>query len=411
MMKLVLIVPRFPRLSETFIVNKFVGLVDAGWDIHVVCGQAGPDDWDKFPALAARPELRRRVHTQWPHQPGLWAILLWLPAFLSTLARAPRATWSYWRAAWDQFRWRALKQFYLDAAIIALSPDILHFEFGALAAGRTYLRRALNCRLSVSFRGSDLNVIGLNKSDHYAQVWKDTDAIHVLGRDLWHRALRRGCPPDKPHAMIPPAVDIGYFTPDEAARQPVVISTERPLRILSVARLEWQKGYEYALGAARLLGEQGIPFEYHIIGGGDYLELAAFLSYSMGIEDRVRLLGPQPHSVVVQEMNRANVFLHAAVSEGFCNAVMEAQAMRLPVVCSDAGGLSENVADGLTGFVVPRRDPAALADKLALLARDAGRRRAMGEAGRARVEECFRLPEQIAAFDRFYRHMETGRAR
>jgi len=59
---------------------------------------------------------------------------------------------------------------------------------------------------------------------------------------------------------------------------------------------------------------------------------------------------------------------------------------------------------------VPRRDAAALADKLALLAGDAALRHRMGVAGRERVENCFSLPQQIAAFERFYREMVTNRA-
>ena len=59
-MRLVLVVPRFPRLSETFIVSQFLGLAAAGWDVHIVCGAT--ESWDAFPRLAARPELRRRVH-------------------------------------------------------------------------------------------------------------------------------------------------------------------------------------------------------------------------------------------------------------------------------------------------------------------------------------------------------------
>jgi len=110
-------------------------------------------------------------------------------------------------------------------------------------------------------------------------------------------------------------------------------------------------------------------------------------------------------------MRWADVFLHPAVSEGFCNAVLEAQAMRLPVVASDADGLAENVDDDRTGFVVPRRDPAAMAEKLALLAEDGPLRREMGGAGRARVERCFALPQQIGEFDRFFREVVAGHAR
>ena len=76
--------------------------------------------------------------------------------------------------------------------------------------------------------------------------------------------------------------------------------------------------------------------------------------------------------------------------------------MRLPVVCSDAGGLAENVAHGQTGFVVPRRNPAALADKLKLLVGDPELRQQMGQAGRQRVSMLFQVADQITAFEKFY---------
>ncbi len=163
--------------------------------------------------------MRRRVHRAWPSEPRRLAALLWLPALLLTLLRAPRATLRYLWAARGAGLGRAARQFYLDAALIALSPGIIHFEFGALAVGRTHLKHRLGCRLAVSFRGYDLSFVGLDDPDHYAAVWRDADAIHTLGRDLWQRALRRGCPPDKPHALIPPAVDADLFRPAPVGEQ------------------------------------------------------------------------------------------------------------------------------------------------------------------------------------------------
>lgn len=409
-MRLVLVVPRFPLVSETFIVNKFVGLIDSGWDVHIVCMSALLEDWDAFPPLAGRPELQARVHQEWPHESRWKAILLWLPVFLITFIRAPRAARRYWQACRPRFGRSTLKQFYLDAPLVTLQPDILHYEFGALAVDKLYIKSALACRLSVSFRGYDLNYVGLDDPAYYHDLWEAVDAVHALGRDLWQRALNRGCPPAMPRALIPPAIDVDYFDRAESAAGEVTIDPGRPLRILSVGRLEWKKGYEYALSAVRLLGEMGIPFEYRVIGDGGYLEPLAFMRHESGLENQVQFLGAQPHRKVMEAMNWAEVFLHASVSEGFCNAVLEAQAMRLPVVTSDADGLPENVADGRTGFVVPRRDPAALAEKLAVLAGDAALRREMGAAGRARVEHCFSLPRQIADFDRFYREMNERHA-
>lgn len=403
-MRLVLVVPRFPKLSETFIVNKFAGLVDAGWDVHVVCADEGA--WGDFPQLAARPELRRRVHRQWPHAPAWRAALLFLPALLLTLLRAPRATLRYWRVV--GFGRAAAKRFYMDAVLIALRPDILHYEFGALAVGQTVLKRALACRLSVSFRGYDLNYAGLADPHYYDALWREVDAVHVLGGDLWRRAVRRGCPAGKPHALIPPAIDSQLFRPFAPAADD---TADRPLRVLSVGRLEWKKGYEYGLDAVRRLAGGGVPVVYRIVGEGGYGEALHFARRQMGLDDVVTFVGRQSPAEVVAHMRWADVFLHPAVSEGFCNAALEAQAMHLPVIATDADGLPENVADGHTGFIVPRRDPAALAGRLAALAADPALRRAMGRAGRERVETCFSLPRQIAAFDRYYRELVSDHAR
>jgi colanic acid/amylovoran biosynthesis glycosyltransferase len=109
-------------------------------------------------------------------------------------------------------------------------------------------------------------------------------------------------------------------------------------------------------------------------------------------------------------MQAADVLLHAAVSEGFCYVAVEAQAMELPVVTSDADGLPENVADGQTGFVVPRRGARALADRLVHLAADPSLRATMGRAGRERARTVFDPSRQIAQFEELYRTAVANRA-
>lgn len=58
--RLVLIVPAFPKLSETFIVSKFVGLLERGWDVHLVCNYSDAKDWSAFSQLLAQPDFRER---------------------------------------------------------------------------------------------------------------------------------------------------------------------------------------------------------------------------------------------------------------------------------------------------------------------------------------------------------------
>ena len=404
--RIALVVPAFPKLSETFIVSKFMGLLERGWDVHVVCSTSEEKEWARFPQLPAG--ARKRVHRGWPHRPK-WKAALLLPfAVMACFQAAPGRTWRYLRQARHrEGLLEALGRLYLDLPLIRLGPDVVHFEFGALATERMDLRELLGCRITVSFRGYDLNFVGLDQPGYFDAVWAGAAGLHFLGEDLWRRARRRGCPPDRFHMLIPPAIDVEFHKRDEAELSRKSEGS-RPLRILSVGRLEWKKGYENALLAIRRLLDRGVACEYRIVGDGDYLPAVAFMRRQLGLEGVVEVLGALPREDVRQEMQSADVLLHSAVSEGFCNAVIEAQSMELPVVCTDADGLRENVADGETGFVVPRRDPEALAAKLEVLARDPALRQRMGKAGRKRVLKNFRLSDQLDRLEDFYRQVLNG---
>lgn len=399
--RVTIVVPTFPKLSETFIVSKFNGLLAKGYDVSVVCQKFDRDTWQLFHSLNSRPELLRRIHDTSCRGALLTGLKLVWQAMHATY-HAPRMVIGVLKQAYDLYGNGCWRKFYPEVGVIYSRPDLVHFEFGAMAVGRLRHIRALGCRTVVSFRGYDLNFVGLEDPNLYREIWECADAIHCLGEDLWARAQRRGCPATKRHALIPPAIDAEFFRPS-GSREPVLLgTTTRPIRLLSVGRLEWKKGYEYALAAVRLLCDKGLAVQYRIVGDGAYLEPVAFCIRQLGLSEVVTLEGSSAPAAVKNHMAWADMFLHAAVSEGFCNAVLEAQAMELPVVCSDADGLGENVADGQTGFVVPRRDPEAMAYKVAALAADPRLRAEMGSSGRARVATRFRLPDQIEAFHQLY---------
>lgn len=403
-MRIILVVPNFPAVSETFIVDKFVGLVDRGLDVHVTCRASDPDLWALFPALIARPELRRRVHP-WPTPGRPVRVLHTLAVMAATCLRADRrgAVLDHVRSLYRRSHRGWPRQLLRDGWFLVLRPDVIHFEFGSDAAERGGLPRLVGCPMTVSFRGYDLNYEGLDDERFFDALWPHLAAVHALGGDLWRRARARGCPAELPHTLIPPAVDSELFHPPEPAPPPLVAGTpDRPLRLLSVGRLHWKKGHEYAVEAVALLQERGLVVEYRIVGAGPDEDAVRAAIDDFGVDGAVTLLGAVPRAAVREELAAADVFVHAAVSEGFCNAVLEAQSMALPVVCSDADGLAENVVHGVTGFVVARRDAEAIAERLAALAGDAGLRIRLGAAGRERARTAFRPEDQLAAFAAFF---------
>ncbi len=400
--RIALVVTDFPSPPETFIVRKAAGLIRHGLDVRIACTRSTSENVELLtPAEAAL--LDGRVHSAWPRRPHFVAALCFPAALASCLISNWTGTLRYLGRGFRESGWRCVSELYRDAAIVAAAPELIHFEFAALAAERPGVARRLGCRMTTSLRGYDMAHVGLEEDDYYAPTWSAIDAAHVLGEHMRALAIERGLDPGRPIYQIPPAVSTEDFDPATADRP-----TDGPLRLLSVGRAHWTKGYDYALLAARELDRRGVEFVYRIAGGGPDIESIFLARHQLGLEERVEILGMISPDEVRGELAAADIFVHTAVTEGFGNAVLEAQAMGLPVVTSDAGGLTENVQPNRTGLVVPRRDPSALADALEALAGSRERRVEMGQLGRQRVEARFSLDRQIDAFVTMYRDVLGG---
>ena len=280
--------------------------------------------------------------------------------------------------------------------VFFVKPDIIHFEFGTLAKDIIMLKRLTNAKMVVSFRGYDMYYVGLDDRDYYKDVWGCADGLHFLGNDLRQYAAKRGYSGNTLEAIIPPAVDVDFFQSNEAP-----IATNE-IKIVSVGRLTWRKGYDYALQAMKLLKERRIPFQYTIIGHGEHLQAIQFMIAEFGLEEHVHLKGSLDKAQIKSELNKSDVFLQASVSEGFCNAVIEAQAMGLPVVCTDAGGLPENVEENITGFIVPKWDAKAIADKIEWCHHNRTALTETGKHGAKRAHEKFNIKDQVKSFIDLY---------
>jgi len=235
--RIILFLSSFPELSETFIVSKFLGLLERGWDVHILCNHFNPNAWQQFPDLNQSVKIKNRVHRTWPIQPRWLVSLLILPALFLSLVCRPRAAFHYIWLGRKRLGWGVFKQLYLDLSLLLLSPDIVHFEFGTLGVSKAHLKELLNCKKSVSFRGYDLNFVALDQPNYYDPLWRNLDGCHVLSEHLWARAKQRGCPQEMYHRLIPPAVDLGAFPYPEKNKEEAIDSSPRPIRILSVGRL------------------------------------------------------------------------------------------------------------------------------------------------------------------------------
>jgi glycosyltransferase involved in cell wall biosynthesis len=130
-----------------------------------------------------------------------------------------------------------------------------------------------------------------------------------------------------------------------------------------------------------------------------------------GVDDRTTFLGAVGHEDVPALISSVDVVACPPWYEPFGIVPVEAMSCGRPVVGTAVGGLLDTIEPGLTGDLVPPRDPAALAVALAALLRDRDRRRAYGEAGRARAVERYDWRRVVASTEVVYREVVAEGAR
>jgi len=169
------------------------------------------------------------------------------------------------------------------------------------------------------------------------------------------------------------------------------------------------KGHDDLVKAiARLTGEY--PELNCVLIGRDAgsLEATRTLARELGLHERIRF--PGARSDVIDFLRAADLFVHPSRQEGFSNAILEAMAAGLPVVACDVGGNPEAVEDGVTGRLVPPRNPTALASAMEEVLADPRKGRSMGEAGRRRATERFSLDRMVREIGEMYESL-TRRGR
>lgn len=405
--KIGIAVQQFPVSSETFILTKILGLIEQGFEISIFVSHK-PKDWEKFGLSPNQiTELKKRI-VQSPLVYKNNMLLFSLISARLVIEKFFRYPYLFHKLFYQETTFSNENQvsfitsFLHKLNFIGCKFDILHVEFDFQANGLVGLKEILNCRLVLSGRGAiNRTSVPYRFKNFYSTIFGAVDYYHFISHYLRNEALKKGLSPKKPWKLVEPAIDLSLFTPQERSLY------RKHITLITVARLSWAKGYEFMLDAVALVVKKYPEIKYLVIGDGDYKEAIQFAAYQLGMlqNDQVQFLGQTPREKIRDYLQNADIMIHGAIEEGFCNAVIEAQAMELPVVCSNAGGLPENVEDGVTGFVVQRRDPEAMAEKIIYLIENRNARLEMGKSGRLRALERFDLNKQKLAFAEMYREV------
>ena len=201
--------------------------------------------------------------------------------------------------------------------------------------------------------------------------------------------------------------------PDAKARALLPAAFRQPQRVVAgyVGRLDPVKDPGNLVAAVAALRDRATDvfrdLAVAIVGDGSQAAELAAAVREAGLSDTVWLAGARAD--VPALMAAMDVFVLPSLAEGISNPILEAMASGLPVVATAVGGNPELVVPEQTGMLVPRADPAALADGLAVYLRDRARMRADGVRGRERVERNFSIDGMVGRYAALYERLAASR--
>jgi colanic acid/amylovoran biosynthesis glycosyltransferase len=301
-----------------------------------------------------------------------------------------------------KFRKGSLKNFFfISLCKIYLGRykcDVYHFGYSGIAAFYLPVIQALNRRIIISCRGTAENVKPLSETGRISKLrtlFEEADKIHCVSASMVNTIQQYNAPFSKIF-INRPAVDIKFFS-----RKSDYLPSKK-IRILSVGRLVFQKGFMIGLLAMVELNKMFCNFEWIIMGDGPEDEELFFNIHLMGLEDKIKLAGKKTKDEVLEGYESTDIFFLPSVSEGIANVVIEAMAMELPVVSSSCGGLKELITGDTNGLLCNNYDYKAMAKALYDLSTNFEKRKTLGKAARKTVEEDFSLERYIDVFEQHY---------
>jgi glycosyltransferase involved in cell wall biosynthesis len=232
---------------------------------------------------------------------------------------------------------------------------------------------------------------------------RDVDHVIATCSDEVFELRRLGLPRDRA-SVVPCGVDTSVFTPHGW----VAPRSKRP-RLLVLGRLVERKGQEDAVRALRAVPDA----ELVVVGGPPVDAVDAdpevrrlrAIAETEGVADRLVFAGSVPRDDVPAWVRSADVVLAVPWYEPFGITPLEAMACGRPVVATAVGGLVDTVVGGVTGDLVPPRDPERLGETLAALLADDERRAAYGAAGVRRARARYRWSRVVAETETVYRQV------
>lgn len=414
-MKVAFIVPEFPSLSQTFVLNQITGLMDRGIEVDIFANvaQGGSkihEDVKRY-NLLDRTCYHGKIYQGMPTNKLPRAIKA-MRYVLKYILKNPLAI----LRSLNIFKYgRKAASFNLLFQIIPFlnkGPyDIFYCHFGPCGNLAVLLKElgAISGKIITAFHGYDLSTYLKRKETHvYERLFKKGDLFLPISRRWQEKLIELGCKQDKivVHRM---GINVNKFASFRRT-----IRNNGKTDILTVARLVEKKGVSYAIKAVAEVLKQYPGIQYRIAGDGPMKKNLIDLIERLGVRENVHLLGWKKQSEILKLMSCSDILLAPSVTskdgdqEGIPVALMEAMAMGLPVVSTHHSGIPELIENGVSGFLVPERNVDALFHKLKYLVKYPHLWPELGRRGRNYVQKHYDINKLNDRLVKIYRGALTS---
>jgi colanic acid/amylovoran biosynthesis glycosyltransferase len=401
---LALIVNQFPRQVDAYFLRELSGLAERGLDFEIYSLLPPPRGWKVH--AQAQPLLERTVY---PPPLGRLAV----GAGRTALGHPAAVARALARIAWGHRSVPAAL-----AKSMAIVPQTLAFATRMQASGVRHIHANwATYPATAALVISRLTGIPYSFSGHATDIFvhramlaeKIAAARFVITCTEYNRGYLAGVAAGHAERIrtVYHGVDLARFERNGAPRA-------RDL-VLAVGTLRACKGFEELIQAIAILRDRGLTARLEIVGEGEDRGKLEALIQSLGLGDRVRLVGYVPQEELIPAYRRASVVALPAHLEdhfGIPNILIEGLAAGTPVICTELPSLGELVEHEKSGLFVPERDPLALADALARLIDQPELAEALAAEGHRRVASKFDMRRTVGElatiFDRATRGPVVG---
>ena len=377
----------FPKPSETFIFSEITSLTNLGLPISVytLYGKL-----EKNLSSDMRSYRGRVIHL------GMKSIVVH-PLFICYwLFRSPAQTvrliastlFRKWKGVEKTAEngWALLCAFFLAYRFEKDQIQHIHAPWACGCATAAWFASSLTgIPFSFTIRAWDIyppdSLIGIKSRDALLVRSETQYNINCLHEQI-------GCSKDKMHLTR------NGVPMHESEHQPQKVVTA-PFQLLAVGRFVGKKGYQYLFRGCEILRNKGVDFHLDMVGDGNRLNELKRLSSSLGLASYVTFHGFQPYDQIPKYFRQADFFIMPSIidssgdRDGIPTVLLEALLYYVPVVATPVSGIPELVEDGVTGLLVPPKDPDAIAEAVLQLISDQDIGATMAKNGHDKVVNLF----------------------